>query len=235
VAQTSGSATTRSAQDLASPLSQVLQIGTTNYLYGMERLAAQTGSARTWYGADALGSVRQALTATRGTRASSYDSWGNRQQGLAFPFGFTGELHDSDVGLVNLRARWYDTRRGTFLTVDPFAGFAAQPYSQHPYQYAYSNPVRWTDPSGRRVIDLEDDGGGSCPSGQVWNPNRGACTAPAVYLKDYLAPVGSGASLSSDACGSQDVEDGRLSQLYEVGQGGFLSQPYEVGSGRAGS
>jgi RHS repeat-associated protein len=106
-----------------------------------------------------LGSVRQTLTATRGTRATSFDSWGNRQQGLAFPFGFTGEVHDSDAGLVNLRARWYDTRRGTFLTVDPFAGFAEQPYSQHPYQYAYANPVLWTDPSGQ--VSIVDDGGGA--------------------------------------------------------------------------
>ncbi|NJK81531.1 MAG: hypothetical protein HC914_17275 [Chloroflexaceae bacterium] len=50
-----------------------------------------------------------------------------------------------------LRARWYDPASGTFLSRDPFAGFAQQPYSQHPYQYAYSNPARWTDPSGNQV------------------------------------------------------------------------------------
>jgi YD repeat-containing protein len=83
VAQTSGSTTTRSAQDLASPLGQVLQIGTTNYLYGMERLAAQTGSARVWYGADALGSVRQTLDAAGVPQATiSDDPWGySRGQG----------------------------------------------------------------------------------------------------------------------------------------------------------
>ena len=37
---------------------------------------------------------------------------------------------------------------GTFLTRDPFPGFATVPYSQHPYQYGYSNPVSNTDPSG---------------------------------------------------------------------------------------
>jgi hypothetical protein len=47
-----------------------------------------------------------------------------------------------------LRARWYDLTSGTFLTRDPFAGFPRQPYSLHPYQYAYSNPLRYTDPSG---------------------------------------------------------------------------------------
>jgi hypothetical protein len=32
-----------------------------SYLYGLERLAAQTGSHRTWYVGDALGSVRLTL------------------------------------------------------------------------------------------------------------------------------------------------------------------------------
>jgi hypothetical protein len=34
---------------------------------------------------------------------------------------------------------------------DPFAGWLELPYSLHPYQYGYSNPVRWTDPSGECV------------------------------------------------------------------------------------
>jgi hypothetical protein len=49
---------------------------------------------------------------------------------------------------VYLRARWYAPGQGRFVSEDPFAGFATRPYSLHAYQYAYSNPVRWTDPSG---------------------------------------------------------------------------------------
>ncbi|NJO82157.1 MAG: hypothetical protein HC828_04685 [Blastochloris sp.] len=67
-------------------------------------------------------------------------------QGRVAPFGFTGELHDGD--LVHLRARWYHPSIGTFTSRDPFAGFDTLPYSLHPYQYAYSNPVLLTDPSG---------------------------------------------------------------------------------------
>jgi RHS repeat-associated protein len=52
------------------------------------------------------------------------------------------------AGLVYLRARWYAAGSGTFTSRDPFAGYAQQPYSLHPYQYAYSDPLRWTDPSG---------------------------------------------------------------------------------------
>jgi len=65
--------------------------------------------------------------------------WGKRSNPaapLVSPFGFTGELHGDSAtgGLVYLRARWYNPGDGTFLTRDPFPGFATLPYSQHPYQ-----------------------------------------------------------------------------------------------------
>ena len=67
---------------------------------------------------------------------------------MPVPFGFTGELQSQ--GLVYLRARWYDPSSEVFIIRDPFAGFPEQPYSLHPYQYGYSNPMLWTDPSGEK-------------------------------------------------------------------------------------
>jgi len=49
---------------------------------------------------------------------------------------------------VYLRARWYAPGQGRFVSEDPFAGWAELPYSLHAYQYAYSNPVVFTDPTG---------------------------------------------------------------------------------------
>ena len=51
VTQVANSVTARYTQDLASPLSQVLQAQgstTTKYPYGLDRLASVAGSARTW-------------------------------------------------------------------------------------------------------------------------------------------------------------------------------------------
>jgi hypothetical protein len=60
--------TTYYAQDLAAPLSQVLQTtqgsATINYLYGAARLASLSGSTRTWYAADGLGCVRRTVADT---------------------------------------------------------------------------------------------------------------------------------------------------------------------------
>jgi len=116
-------------------------------IYGRERLRALNGP---WYIGDALGSVRQTLDDAGGVLVTtSYDPWGTPQGTLSAPFGFTGELHNA--GQVYLRARWYAPGQGRFVSEDPFAGFPELPYSLHAYQYAYSNPVMWTDPTGECV------------------------------------------------------------------------------------
>jgi RHS repeat-associated protein len=152
--------TTRYTQDLAAPLSQVLQTtqgsATTNYLYGIGRLASVAGSTRMWYGTDALGSVRLTLSDI-GTPLSAvdYDPWGTPESGSVPTFGFTGELHDSATGLVNLRARWYSTARGRFTSADSWMGDQAHSQSLNAYGYVGNNPVGLTDPSGHCYPPIE--------------------------------------------------------------------------------
>ena len=149
VRQVTGATTTRYTQDLAAPLSQVLQVvgaSTTTYLYGHERLAINS-SPRTWYLSDGLGSVRRTITESGSVLATtSYDPWGTPQSALSTPFGFTGELQDA-AGLTYLRARWYAPGAGRFVSRDLFMGYLEQPYSLHLYAYTYSNPVLYTIPS----------------------------------------------------------------------------------------
>jgi RHS repeat-associated protein len=154
IAQAISGVTTRYTQDLASPLTQILQtkVGAatgTDYVYGLNRLASQGGSTTTWYASDALGSVRRTFnTAATPLGVINYDPWGTPESGSVPAFGFTGELQDTTTGLVNLRARWYSTGQGRFTSVDPFGGDPARPYSLHPYAYSYSSPPNYTDPTG---------------------------------------------------------------------------------------
>jgi RHS repeat-associated protein len=170
VGEMTGGSTISYTQDLASPLSQILQTvqgGTvTDHLYGLDRLASETSGTRTWYSSDALGSLRQTLNASGSVLGSiNYDPWGQVESGITPGFGFTGEMQDS-LGMVYLRARWYNPQQGTFTARDPFEGFAEQPYSLHPYQYGLSDPVLMTDPTGRAAaVD---------PSGGI---SREACKA----------------------------------------------------------
>ncbi|NIW44565.1 MAG: DUF3990 domain-containing protein, partial [candidate division Zixibacteria bacterium] len=77
------------------------------------------------------------------------------------PYGYTGEWWEDEVGLLYLRARWYRPETGSFLSRDPFAGIPEQPYSLHPYQYGYSNPIRYVDPMGLCV--RADNRAAGCP------------------------------------------------------------------------
>jgi RHS repeat-associated protein len=156
--------TTRYTQDLAAPLSQVLMTtddlnASTTMVYGKERVTTiSSAGAKTWEIGDALGSVRMRLDAAyTPLKAFQYDAWGqplaSTPDSSPQPFGFTGELHNADTGFVYLRARWYDPKQGTFFGRDPFKGYTEVPYSLHPYQYGYSDPVNITDPTGRYACD----------------------------------------------------------------------------------
>jgi RHS repeat-associated protein len=59
----------------------------------------------------------------------------------ASSFGFTGEQVDAN-GLVYLRARYYAPGMGRFFQMDPSR------QEVNPYQYGFSNPLYYTDPSG---------------------------------------------------------------------------------------
>jgi len=55
---------------------------------------------------------------------------------------FLGREFDSDLGLYQLGARWYDPELGRFISVDPV------PSSLNQYVYARNNPFRYHDASG---------------------------------------------------------------------------------------
>jgi RHS repeat-associated protein len=156
VGETTGGSTISYTQDLASPLSQILQTinggTTTDHLYGLERLASESGGTRTWYGSDGLGSVRQTLNASGAVLSSvDYDPWGQVESGTTPGFGFTGEMQDSG-GMVYLRAQWYNARQGRFGVRDPFAGMMERPQTLAPYPYVENDPVNRVDPSGKLGI-----------------------------------------------------------------------------------
>lgn len=156
VEQTVGITTTHYTQDLAAPLSQVLNDGSASYVYGHERLAGQVSGTTMWYSYDGLGSVRQTLDAAGAPLDhTSYDPWGVPQSDLITSFGFTGELQNTE-GQVYLRARWYNTYTGTFSAFRWRTDESVDevPYSHHPYAYALSNPINWTDPTGKYSSSL---------------------------------------------------------------------------------
>ena len=66
--------------------------------------------------------------------------------------GFTGHVHDADLGLTYMQARYYDPTLGRFLAVDPAAVNPEVPFSFNRYAYANNNPYKFMDPDGRVPI-----------------------------------------------------------------------------------
>lgn len=70
--------------------------------------------------------------------------------------GFAGGVYDAETGLYYFRSRYYDPRLGRFLTPDPELGRLTNPASLHRYQYAYNNPLRYSDPTGATAAEIAD-------------------------------------------------------------------------------
>lgn len=59
---------------------------------------------------------------------------------------------DENSNLYYLRARYYDTETGRFISRDSFEGFPDDPLSLHKYVYAENNPVNLIDPNGNQAL-----------------------------------------------------------------------------------
>jgi RHS repeat-associated protein len=124
---------------------------TSDYTEGIGLIRKQSANREGFYHTDALGSTRL-ITDNVGLVLDryNYDAFGanlNQINTFANSFQFAGEQRDG-TGLDYLRARYYDSSLGRFISKDPYAGSITDPYSQHSYQYAHANPVRYTDPTG---------------------------------------------------------------------------------------
>ncbi|MDH6252850.1 RHS repeat-associated protein [Chryseobacterium sp. H1D6B] len=73
------------------------------------------------------------------------------------PYKFNAKELDVETGLYYYGARYYNPRLSIWYGVDPLTG--ALP-TRSPYEYTFSNPVRYTDPTG-----MYPDGGPGGPGG----------------------------------------------------------------------
>ena len=124
----------------------------TAYSFGLQRISSQSGDQTQYYLTDGLGS-KSALVDSRGEKMASYiyDAFGNPESlfgNLKNEFLYAGEQYEDSLNLLYLRARYYDSSTGRFVSSDPFPGFVFLPMTQNDYLYVGSNPVNYVDPSG---------------------------------------------------------------------------------------
>jgi RHS repeat-associated protein len=119
------------------------------------------------YHLDALGSVR-AISDANGLVVERHDylPFGeecttgtcglNPGVGAGGPRKFTGKERDAETGLDYFGARYYAAKAARFTSVDPVYTWQdnlADPVRWNRYAYSRNNPLRYTDPDGRTIVD----------------------------------------------------------------------------------
>lgn len=130
------------------------------------------GAVLRWLVADQLGTPRMILDQTGSLAGVSRHDYlpfgeelfagtGGRTQTLGYTNGdnarqkFTAAERDDETSLDYMQARYYSSRQGRFISVDPLlsSGNPANPKTWNRYVYALNNPLRYKDPTG---LDPED-------------------------------------------------------------------------------
>lgn len=123
------------------------------YTYGNERLSYTNEQTKEEYQylTDARGSVTGMMQDGKLDSTNSYSVFGTPEEvdEIGNPYGYTGEAQD--ITEYNyLRARYYDSQSGTFLTQDSYEGEEDNPLSQNGYMYVENNPINYSDPTGHK-------------------------------------------------------------------------------------
>lgn len=138
----------------------------TFYVYGPTGLIAvvtepDTGGRQTYYQhADALGTATLVTSATGavvssqlfnpfGARLDDHfrDATGGPPTGTGRR-GFTGHRDEGEIGLIDMRGRFYDPAARRFLSPDPFVSDATSSQAFNPYSWVSNMGPNGVDPSG---------------------------------------------------------------------------------------
>ena len=65
---------------------------------------------------------------------------------------FTGQQSESNFGLYDYNAHFYDPLIGRFISPDTIVPGAGNPQAFNRYSYGFSNPLKYTDPDGHNPV-----------------------------------------------------------------------------------
>jgi len=171
--KTVGGTTTRYILDINGSLSNILaETGVDGaiaayYVHGLGLTSKVLPDGTTsYYHYDSRGSTIALTDASQNiTDAYSYDPFGRLLSSTgttANPFRYVGRygVMEEGNGLAYIRARYYVSELGRFITKDPLTDKDGDSQSLNRYIYALNNPVRLVDISGFSAKDATGGGGG---------------------------------------------------------------------------
>ncbi len=162
------------------------------YEYGLQRTSYEYLGNSEYYLYDGRGSVSN-LTSMTGDNVVSYkyDAYGNITTPLVSNnrYSYNGESIDKATGYQYLRARYYDSSIGRFITADSYAGQLVNPLSQNKYTYTENNPVNGIDPSGHMMMGLDSIAGGGGSIDPSFSKRLTEIDGKLASLQSFNAPL----------------------------------------------
>ena len=136
-----------------------------------------------WLHVDHLGAV-EAATDAQGQVVwqASYAPFGAARigtSGFVLNLRLPGQYEDAETGLYYNLHRYYDPRRGEYLTPDPLG----TPDGPNPYAYVRHNPLRYVDASGL-VLFAFDGTDNTDDSAWLHDPSRNSSLSNVVRFRD---------------------------------------------------
>ncbi len=128
-----------------------------SYIYGVNRISENNGEVDNYYLYDGRGSVTLVVNKDNIVASYNYDPFGNITNSIeeigSF-YGYNSEDTNPVTKLQYLRARYYDTENGRFMSADNYLGTIDNPLSLNRYIYVQNNPLAYMDPSGHMPVFL---------------------------------------------------------------------------------
>jgi len=199
------------------------------YIRGMSLLWSKNSAGVTSYLYNAHGDVVKTTGAAENDYL--YDAFGNQVDEVSNqpfdwrvevapvvvddnPFRYCGEYFDYETGYIYLRARYYDSSNGRFISEDPIRS------GNHWYAYCGGNPIKFVDPMGLKFT----------PPGQdPKNPNHNDGSEDAKY-GSYTPPAPTNGG-NGGGGGTKPPTGGTVQPGIEVDRNGnpILPKPKTIG------
>ncbi len=75
-------------------------------------------------------------------------------------FGYTFQRNLPEMGLMDYKARFYNSSLGRFMQPDTIVPGAGNPQAYNRYGYVLNNPINANDPSGHKCVEMNGETGG---------------------------------------------------------------------------